>query len=53
MQIATALTRQTAKARFIEFASIQENAITRTQIEVRGNLVFMRAKRRNFILYEP
>jgi hypothetical protein len=51
MQIATALTRETKKARFIEFAALQDNAITRTQIEVRNGLVFMRAKRRSYLFY--
>jgi hypothetical protein len=49
VQIMTALTKQTANARFIEFAALQENAITRTQIEMRDGLVFMRAKRRNYV----
>jgi hypothetical protein len=45
VQIATAITKQTANARFIEFANVQENSVTRTQIELRNGLVFMRAKR--------
>jgi hypothetical protein len=49
MQIQTALTRETATARFLEFVAMQENAITRTQIEMRGGLVFMRAKRRSYV----
>jgi hypothetical protein len=49
MQIQTALTRETTTARFLEFVAMQENAITRTQIEMRGGLVFMRAKRRSYV----
>lgn len=49
MQIQTAITRETATARFLEFATMQENAITRTQIEMRDGLVFMRAKRRSYV----
>jgi len=49
MQIQTAITRETATARFLEFARLEENAITRTQIEMRNGLVFMRAKRRSYV----
>jgi hypothetical protein len=49
MQIATALTRETAHARFIEFATLHESALTRTQIEIRDGLVYMRAKRRSYV----
>jgi hypothetical protein len=49
MQLQTAITRETATARYIEFATLSENAITRTQIELRDGLVFMRAKRRSYV----
>jgi hypothetical protein len=48
MQISTAITRENSRSRFIEFAKLEENAFTRTQIEMRGKLVFMRAKRRSY-----
>jgi hypothetical protein len=49
MQIAAALQRETATARFLEFAKLDEGAITRTQIEIRGSLIYMRAKRRSYV----
>lgn len=49
MQLSTAMTRETATSRYLEFATLHENAITRTQIEMRDGLVFMRAKRRNYV----
>lgn len=49
MQLQTAITKENATSRYIEFASLQENAITRTQIEMRDGLVFMRAKRRSYV----
>ena len=49
MELQTALTRETATARFIEFATLDNNSITRTQIEMRDGLVFMRAKRRTYV----
>ena len=52
MQIQTALTKENARSRTLEFASISENSVTRTQIEMRDGLVFMRAKRRSFVITE-
>jgi len=49
LQIQTAIKKETADARFIEFAKIEDNSVTRTQIEMRGGLVFMRAKRRTYV----
>jgi hypothetical protein len=49
MQLSTAISKQTAHARYLEFATLQENSITRTQIEMRDGLVFMRAKRRTYV----
>jgi hypothetical protein len=49
MQLSTAITRKTAKARFIEFAFLQDNTVTRTQIEMRNGIVYMRAKRRSYV----
>jgi hypothetical protein len=48
LELQTALMRETKRARFLEFASLGETSVTRTQIEIRGNLVFMRAKKRNY-----
>jgi hypothetical protein len=47
-ELQTALVRETKRARFLEFASIGEKAITRIQIEMRDGLVFMRAKKRRY-----
>ena len=44
----TALTRDTKSSRFLEFATLSDNAVTRTQIERKDGLVFMRAKKRVF-----
>jgi hypothetical protein len=49
LELQTALTRENAGSRFLEFAKLDEAAITRTQIEIRGHLVFMRAKRRSYV----
>ena len=48
MQLQTAIRREENGSRFLEFALVGETAVTRTQIERRGDLVFMRAKRRSF-----
>jgi hypothetical protein len=48
MQLVTALTKESARSRIIEFAALSENAVVRTQIEMRDGLVFMRAKKREY-----
>ncbi len=49
MQLHTAISKESKGRRYLEFALVSESAVTRTQIEMRGSLVFMRAKRRSFI----
>ncbi len=45
----TVTRRETADARFINFITITENTLCQRQIEKRGRLCFMRAKRRTFV----
>jgi len=48
LELQTALTREARGSRYLEFASLGENSVVRTQIEMRGKLVFMRAKKRHY-----
>ena len=45
----TAITKELPNGRTIEFVSMHETSITCTQIEIRGGLVYMRAKRRTYV----
>ncbi len=49
MQVQTAITKESARSRVLEFAKLDENAITRTQIEIKDGIVYMRAKRRTYV----
>jgi len=49
MELQTAIRREANGSRFLEFALVSDTAVVRTQIERRGPLVFMRAKRRSFL----
>ena len=50
MQIQTAMRRESGDRQYLEFALLSDTAVTRTQIERRGPLVVMRAKRRTFVM---
>lgn len=46
MQIRSLLQKDAGASRYLEIVTIRDDAIVRTQIEVRHGLVFMRAKLR-------
>lgn len=45
----TAITKELPNGRTIDFVSLDGTSVTRTQVEVRNGLVFMRAKRRTYV----
>lgn len=45
----TAMTKRVGDSRFIEFASLNDESVSRTQIEFRDGLIFMRTKKRTYI----
>jgi len=46
----TAITRTEGRKKFLEFVNLHDMSFTRTQIEHRDGLVFMRAKKRTYVV---